>query len=876
MVDERAAGETAWQSFQTFTQRFQPHEAIQNLRAIGLPEDLLEVLLARHDVEAREIVQLREPLGISREGRVPWYTGPRPSDVNWPYLEKRLGRTVGPEATAKIDAASSKVVAMLDHPATPAFSSKGLVVGHVQSGKTSNFTSVICKAADRGYRMFIVMSGIHNALRTQTQARLADDIVASNPTMWHQLTSAERDFMPPAYAASLLAGNEQALLLVVKKNAVVLRKLRAWLRTASEHLANVPTLIIDDEADQATVATKTINPLISGIMESLPKACYVGYTATPFANLLIDPSDTKDFYPRDFILSLERSAAYQGPETLFGRDAMDGEDPADVPGGMDMVRDIPVTELASLRPRSRSEVPDFRPEITASLRRAIMWFWLATAARRVRDGEVRHSSMLVHAHSDTLVHDSFAAPLRRLRATVLEALGSCSPELRSEFLHLWEAETQRVPAVELGEMPIGFDEVELVLASVVTDTKVILDHYRSQDRLNYDGGPQTVIAVGGNTLSRGLTLEGLVVSFFVRSADVYDTLLQMGRWFGYRPGYSDLPRIWMPTEVREWFMHLATVEAEMRKEIDRYLVEHKSPLEMAVRIRSHPKMKITAPSKMADAVRAAAAYGGQLIESRYFPVAPRDKASAWFAANAVAVEALVKACDRSVSAEPHAGPDGDPGRILWHGVPSSVVMSFIHSYSFHEKSVEADPALLIQYMQARARAGGLGRWNVAVMGRPASETEKAIQLPDGRAIGMVRRSRLANTKDLAHADIKTLSGSRDEAVDLHVPPDWDGTGRSAYARLREQQAPETGLLMLYPIDPVSAPSAKYRVALDAPATVVWGAALVFPRPSAGDDVAVEYDFVAADLSKVFPGAVADDEIDVAVLDEDLDSTAVGS
>ncbi len=146
----------------------------------------------------------------------------------------------------------------------------------MQSGKTSNFTAVICKAADRGYRMFIVLSGIHNALRTQTQLRLVNDIVSANPTVWHQLTSPEQDFVPPPYAASLLAGNDQALLLVVKKNAVVLRKLRRWLRSASEHLANVPTLIIDDEADQATVATRTINPLIADIMESLPKAATSG------------------------------------------------------------------------------------------------------------------------------------------------------------------------------------------------------------------------------------------------------------------------------------------------------------------------------------------------------------------------------------------------------------------------------------------------------------------------------------------------------------------------------------------------------------------------------------------------------------------------
>lgn len=874
MSNSGVADEAAWDAFQDFASHSQPHEAIQRLRVLGLPEDRLEALLTRHDLEATRIVQLREPLGLSREGRIPWYTGPRPDDVNWPPLQKRLARKLGEQSAAKIDGASSKVVAMLDHPATPEFSSKGLVVGHVQSGKTSNFTAVICKAADRGYRMFIVLSGIHNALRTQTQLRLVNDVVSTNPTVWHQLTSVERDFVPPAYAASLLAGNDQALLLVVKKNAVVLRKLRRWLQSASEHLTNVPTLIIDDEADQATVATKTINPLIAGIMESLPKACYVGYTATPFANLLIDPTDVGDFYPRDFILSLERTAAYQGPETLFGRDPMDGEDPADVPGGLDLVRDVPGEELPRLRPRSRADAATFVPEVTGSLRRAVMWFWLATAARRVRDEEIRHSSMLIHAHSDTRVHDSFAAPLLALRDDLLAGVVSGDNEVMAEFRGLWEAETRRVAAEDLDEVPIAFAQLEPHLVAVVNDTKVILDHYRSQDRLNYDDGAQTVIAVGGNTLSRGLTLEGLVVSFFVRSADVYDTLLQMGRWFGYRPGYSDLPRIWMPAEVREWFMHLATVEAEMRKEIDRYLIEHKSPLDMAVRIRTHPKMKVTAPSKMSNAVRAAAAYGGQLVESRYFPVRPEDDAARWLAANADAVRAFLVSVEAGASTAQRAGGANDTGKPLWRGVPSDAVLSFLRRYRFHEKSVEADGALIEQYIRGRVEAGGLRRWNVAVMGTPTAQAKDTVELPDGRMVGMVTRSRLQNTRDFDYADIKTLSGSRDEAIDLDVPADWDGEGRSAYSRLRLEQVPETGLVMLYPIDPVSEPKGKYRVNLDAPASVVWGVALVFPQPSVGVDLTVEYDFVAADLSKVFPGAIADEEVDIGVLTEDLDAVGL--
>src|SRR3954469_7252539 len=151
-------------------------------------------------------------------------------------------------------------------------------------------------------------------------------------------------------------------------------------------------------------------------------------------------------------------------------------------------------------------------------------------------------------------------------------------------------ETARVPAEDFGETKVPFDELAPQLSGVLDSCRIIMDNSSSEDRLDYENGPVVAIAVGGNTLSRGLTLEGLSVSYFVRAVSAYDTLLQMGRWFGFRNGYADLPRIWMTDELVGWFRHLAIVEAEIRKDIDRYLTEDKNPLTFAVRIRTHPKM----------------------------------------------------------------------------------------------------------------------------------------------------------------------------------------------------------------------------------------------------------------------------------------------
>jgi hypothetical protein len=853
-----------------------PHDATQQLRDLFVPDEVIEEMLRRHEAATREIVSLREPLAVGRENAVRWYAGPRAGDKNWPAFEKRLKRQLGLDEVRKIDEASDRVVAMLDHPATPTFRSRGLVIGHVQSGKTSNFTAVVSKAADRGYRMFIVLSGVHNSLRRQTQTRLIRDLVELNPSLWHQITKPEHDFQPPPNAQSFLASKDQHLLLVVKKNGPVLKKLRDWLEEAREQLGNCPTLIIDDEADQATLATRRINPLIRDVIGRIPKVCYVGYTATPFANLLVDPMDEDDFYPRDFILSLPRGDQYQGPETLFGRNPLDHEDPSEVPGGLDMIRTIPDEELGDLRPAKKAHVPDFAPEATPSLRRAVFWFWLATAARHARGQDDQHSSMLIHAHSDTRVHDSYRPVVQALKDEVIRGIREGNDVVK-ELRDLWDDESRRVQPVG-GNRTLDFDAVFPAMDGIVSSTKIVMDHYRSTDRLDYDSGPVNVIAVGGNTLSRGLTLEGLVVSFFVRSSNVYDTLLQMGRWFGYRPGYEEFPRIYMPDETRRWFAHLATVEAEMRVEIDRYLTEHLTPLDLAPRIRCHPKMKVTAPSKSKSAVRAAASYGGQLVETRYFPRRKNSEDAQWHVDNAAAVTRLLVASHRDGKVDERV----TSGRGLWRDVPLDHVLAFIDEYQFHPKALDAARDLMQGYIVKRNKeSGALALWNVGVIGKKPTGTGGRIKLPHGASVDLVVRTRLQPSADESVADIKTLTGSRDEALDLQIPAGEEKVNRTLLQRLRVAQQPERGLVLLYPID-AKAPvptvrkngqevPVEGRAPLDAPGEVVWGVALVFPRPSRGQDLSVEYDYLQADLSRVFPSAGEDEDEDLSVLEQDQDA-----
>ncbi|MFE0377546.1 Z1 domain-containing protein [Streptomyces inhibens] len=823
-----------------------PEEAVKKLEVLRIEQDTIQKIIEMHEQRTIRIRELEEPRSVVLDNRDTWYTGPRPQDKCWPAMVDRLcqdnGWSTDSPSLVSLDTSSTRIVSLLSHPREKQFSTRGLVVGYVQSGKTTNFTAVMSKAADRGYKLFIVLSGIHNGLRRQTQARLVKQLVQANPTRWSQLTGLDKDFTPGDNAAAYFGkSNRTHVLCVVKKNATVLRKLSEWLGSASEYLQDCPALVIDDEADQATVATKSINPLIREILDQLPKSAYVGYTASPFANLLIDPSADNDLYPEHFIVNLPspKGQGYFGTEVLFGRYALDGEDPAEVDDGYDMIREVSNDDVGCVRPLKRADVEGFSPEITESLRDALRYFWLCTAARRVRGPGNPHNTMLIHTSVNTIVHNSFHAPLdlerRRLAAALVD------PAVIDELRGLWAEEMRRVPAAEFGEAAVEFSDVLAELPGVLDDCRVIMDNSSSEDRLDYENGPVVAIAVGGNTLSRGLTLEGLTVSYFVRAVSAYDTLLQMGRWFGFRTGYADLPRIWMTGELQGWFRHLATVEAEMRRDIDVYMTEDKTPMTFAVRLRTHPALRVTAAAKMKNAVYAASAFGGQRVQTRYF-----HTDAEWLRHNQSAAKELVAKALRTAAQSESQLQDG---RFLLRDVPHDHVLDFLAAYRFHEKSQECDAELLSGYIEKRTKVGSLRNWNLAIVGNPVGDAKDNFEFAPDVAVRRIVRAKI-DVKDSpsGFADIKTLMSRKDAAIDLQ-----GDTARMTEEEIkaeRRRQLPDTGLVVLYPIDKVSepAPTKVTRRSLDAEEHVI-GVGLVFPRP-AGDDSTVEWNYISADLSGV--------------------------
>lgn len=649
-----------------------------------------------------------------------WYTGPQPHDSVWPgYREVLLDGGLPPTAIMELDEATTKIVAYLAPPTIFGVSKKGLVLGHVQSGKTANFAGVIAKAADAGYRLFIVLSGIHNALRQQTQRRLDQQLVEPTRNIWHPLTDSSRDFGNSAHGDAILHARDIRSLAVVKKNPARLARLVSWLESIpAETREQCPALIIDDESDQASPNTAredwdrtTINKRIVELRRLLPTSTYVAYTATPFANIFIDPTDDEDLYPDDFIINLPRPAAYFGAESLFGRAQLDQDEEPD--DGYDMIRLIPGDEAQSLRaPKSRADRDTFQPAVTRSLGTAIRWYLLATAARVARGHEDFHSSMLIHTTQYSQVHLNHRRCIDTFVRDIARSIQEGDRSTVRTFKNIWDEEHARVVLPELGERAVSWAEVSGALKAIASRVEVVADNYLSDDRLTYtehDHG-RFVIAVGGNTLSRGLTLEGLVVSYFVRSASAYDTLLQMGRWFGYRKGYAEFPRVWLTQELADAFRHLATVEAEIRLEIERYQDEAVTPQSYAVRVRTHPALLITSKLKQKHVEKVRASYAGRRLQT--FVFAHRDPEIV--RGNQQATRKLVNEA-RSRGAAPESKGSG---RTLLRGVDVETIITFLQEYRFHESHLDLRTELLTNYIRRRVTAAAeLREWSVGILGR---------------------------------------------------------------------------------------------------------------------------------------------------------------
>lgn len=876
------------------------------------------------------------------------------------------------KVVSRLDELTDNILDRLADPsAHDQFDKRGLVVGHVQSGKTSNYIGLVNKAADAGYKLIVVLAGIHNSLRSQTQLRVDEGFLGYDTetsrnfiqnsnrigvgkidryVAAHSLTSSapNGDFRRSvAETVTFSLKGSDPVIIVIKKNNSVLKNLIEWLAIKEGEnygdgeriIKDIPLLLIDDEADNASInisksSVSAINGSIRAILELFDKSAYVGYTATPYANVFMPTPDNEegirkgvrimvgaknypigeDLFPRNFIINIPPPSNYIGPEKIFGivsEDTMyetEEEDhfsplhlyePIDDYQPKDYFDSNVVTE--HLREENSHYIPDKHKmndnkpdDLPDSLKRAIKYFILSCAARRARGQINVHNSMLIHVtrfvdwqnHIALLVGEELAKYKKRIEFNQQDFLSDLKVLWEDKFIpktteviQYLKNEKNEDPDIK----PIEWKEIEIHLLPSVTKIQLravhgskllgglepenlqALDYYDRKKGLS-------VIAIGGNKLSRGLTLEGLTVSYYLRSSKMYDTLMQMGRWFGYRPGYLDLCRLFTSRELISHYKHIALATEEMRAEFDRMAILRKQPVDYGLKVRSHTGvLSITASNKFRYRKMMTFSYSGGLEETWEFDISNKQM----FQRNHELTQSFIGKLGTPT------GPMNDSSHLKSQNLVWSQnnnyrdVIEFLRQYQTTQQSFI--PKLMEEYIENQAKNGKLKNWTIALINN--STTPNTVDYYGNLSVGLSFRKNDPDNTSSNYALVKShIIGNFHEYIDLtneqlenafnQTKKDREETGKNPETmihpnplRIRTNRPESNGLLLIYPLDPN--PNKSKLPFSDVP---IIGLALSFPYIK--DDKGVVYA-----INEVFQQELYDypDEYDTEdLLDENTD------
>ncbi|MEG2832230.1 MAG: Z1 domain-containing protein [Bacilli bacterium] len=603
---------------------------------------------------------------LKEKKHVSWYFGEQ-KNINPEYWERFRMHLLRNENFSNsvvdtLDATTDEIMDLLGNPKSlEGFSRKGLVIGDVQSGKTSTYTALINKAADAGYRVVILLTGTIEKLREQTQKRLDAGFVGldsnafikdknkifcgvgdfnGNISGW-SITSTTSDFNTKAanQFVGRLSGITDPVLFVLKKNKSVLEQLERWLRVfnAENDVISTPMLLIDDEADNASVNTRkdednptAINACIRKLLKLFTKSNYVAFTATPFANIFINPdSDHEmlddDLFPRHFIYALEPPTNYIGARNIFSNQ---GEYNYMLKNNDDCEEYLP-----------EGHKKDFVPSgLPVSLKVAIASFFISNTIRDLRGSYNSHRTMLINisrfinVQEKVLIEiDSYVRNLKRVVRNYSHMGNEAMNHKEIVFIkEVYNNHYKNLTDRDLqGEDRFSWDEILYALNDAIAPIIIrTVNGGNAQKNLNYDEYEKTglrLIAIGGYSLSRGLTLEGLMISYFYRNSKMYDTLMQMGRWFGYRPHYADLCRIWMSDQSTSWYEFISEASDELKQQVKKMMNLNLTPEDFGLGVRKDCNaLFVTAVNKMryTKDIQQVMSLNGTVVETPYLSLLP--------------------------------------------------------------------------------------------------------------------------------------------------------------------------------------------------------------------------------------------------------------
>lgn len=741
------------------------------------------------------------------------YVPPEPHS-SWQIYKKKLKAKGWREKSINdLEENTVKLLKKLSRNTLESGTIKGLVIGQVQSGKTASMAGLMAMAADWGWNTFIVLSGMIENLREQTQERLISDLYSTECNVtWRSLHKLSKRSEPGDRTQNLNfnEGSPERYLNVCLKNKTRLENLIGWFKEDPNKLSQMKILVIDDEADQGSINTNkidekertAINNLIIELINLNSKGSkpiaqnYICYTATPYSNFLNESSD-ESLYPKDFIGVLPTADEYFGAKQIFGGEETSDEDRLDI---VRIISGNDKNRIVELQKGIDRPLPD-------SLIHSICWFLNATSVMRYYNYN-KPVSMLVHTSQLQLHHSNLAYAIadwiKETDAVLI--LHLCKQIYEKERVR-FDLEKFRqgfpeypIPNEELNDYP-DFIEIknhilELVnsISHIKTDEEGELNYhkgihlcidnssntgindenmhvrlaYPSDEKLKELGTAPAFIIVGGSTLSRGLTIEGLVSTYFLRMATAGDSLMQMGRWFGFRKGYELLPRIWMTDRTFEQFQFLTSLDEELREELKEFALGNKSPSEYGPRVKNTPRvswLRVTARNKMQKAVEVDMDFTGASVQTIHFDNDPE------ILKNNIAVteEFLNNKCGSPVISD-------ISNSLVFKGIDFETIKNdFLLKMKFNKRSrVFNDIGTFCDWFEKVKDEIGFEKWNVIVPSSGKIEENRDITEREWKLgsyiLRTVNRSAKANSdkykKDMVN--IGVLRGPRDLYADIET------------------------------------------------------------------------------------------------------------
>lgn len=696
----------------------QIEEAVNLYRTLQESPEVLKVFAHKYDLEAIEkldknqwtlmIKELEVEFDVQTNlGIVVMGEKQKQRDYTWWTLKEKIegenyysdnykkyiSNSLPNEVIKVIEEDTDAIMNHLGNPSESQFERYGMVVGHVQSGKTANYSSLVCKAADAGYKFIVIIAGAMNNLRNQTQERLNASFIGrdidkkigvANLAGYREekrpisLTSKLKDFnRADANRNSQgisLDSISSPVIVVIKKNTSTLKNVIQWITTHySQGVENHAMLLIDDESDYASINTKDeedptkINEKIRALLKLFKKSSYVAYTATPYANIFIDHNtDTenlgKDLFPEDFIYCLSAPSNYFGAEKIF----LDKK----------KTHFYEINDVEDVIPFNHKK--DYKlPTLPESMREAIRSFLINIAVRHLRNQENKHNSMLIHATRFTDVHKNIATHVEKYfeKLSGVISIDGLKKENYEDNKYLKELK-ETFEAYYENEIEFEWELIIRKISKIISKILIVQVHKDTKIKLEYRNDiASNVIAIGGTSLARGYTLEGLSVSYFLRNTIFYDTLMQMGRWFGYRPGYEDLCKIYTTNEIFDRFNTITEATLDLVGDLNDMARNEMTPRDFGLTVKQHPDsgLQVTAKNKLKNS------------ESLYYEMKLDGhlKETSWIIkdeeVNNQNIDLIRKLIEDKILSNYE-----QPKPRYWINIPKNIILEFLNDFSIYE------------------------------------------------------------------------------------------------------------------------------------------------------------------------------------------------